>query len=80
MQNDAIPVGTMGFDAATGRPQSWPMRLCSARWQGEYPPLTPGKYTLRSRAVDAKGYAQPLPRPFRKSGHAAIEAVSLVVR
>ena len=41
--------------------------------------LPAGEYTLRSRAVDEKGHGQPLPRPFRKSGHAAIETVTIKV-
>jgi hypothetical protein len=44
------------------------------------PGLPAGDYTLRCRTVDEKGIAQPLPRPFRKSGHAAIESVSLKIR
>ena len=39
-----------------------------------------GDYTLRSRTIDEKGQAQPMPRPFRKSGHAAIEEVSIAVK
>jgi hypothetical protein len=41
--------------------------------------LPAGEYTLRSRTVDDKGIAQPLPRPFRKSGHAEIEKVTIRV-
>jgi DMSO/TMAO reductase YedYZ molybdopterin-dependent catalytic subunit len=74
-----IPTPTFGFDSA-GRPATWPMRLCSVFWSGIYPGLPAGKYTLRSRTIDEKGNAQPMPRPFRKSGHAAIEEISLVVR
>jgi DMSO/TMAO reductase YedYZ molybdopterin-dependent catalytic subunit len=74
-----IPNPTLGFDPESGRPRSWPMRLCKVHWAGVHPALSPGKYTLRSRAVDAQGHAQPMPRPFRKSGHAAIEEVSLTV-
>ncbi len=74
-----IPPDTLGFDAS-GRPLAWPMRLGCVHWAGVAQGLSPGKYTLRCRAVDAKGYGQPLPRPFRKSGHAAIEQVSLTVR
>jgi len=74
-----IPNPTLGFDPETGRPRSWPMRLCKVHWAGVHPALSPGKYTLRSRAVDAHGHAQPMPRPFRKSGHADIEEVSLTV-
>jgi DMSO/TMAO reductase YedYZ molybdopterin-dependent catalytic subunit len=79
LPDDRIPEPTWGFDPA-GRPRSWPMRLCKVHWAGLLPGLPAGKYTLRSRAVDEKGQGQPLPRPFRKSGHAAIEQVALVVK
>jgi DMSO/TMAO reductase YedYZ molybdopterin-dependent catalytic subunit len=79
LPDDAIPTPTHGFDPATGRPLAWPMRLTKIHWAGVHPGLSPGQYTLRSRAVDAQGHGQPLPRPFRKSGHAAIEEVKLVV-
>ena len=74
-----IPSNTLGFDA-DGRPKTWPMRLSKAHWAALLPGLPAGEYTLRSRTIDEKGQAQPMPRPFRKSGHAAIEQVSLVVK
>ena len=30
--------------------------------------------------IDEKGNAQPMPRPFRKSGHSDIEAVTISIR
>lgn len=72
------PPGTIGFDAA-GRPETWPMRLGKVHWAALLPGLPAGEYTLRSRTVDDNGHAQPMPRPFRKSGHAAIEAVAVKV-
>ncbi len=74
-----IPAGTLGFEA-DGRPKTWPMRLSKVHWAALMPGLPAGEYRLRSRTVDEKGHAQPMPRPFRKSGHAAIEQVSLVVK
>lgn len=74
-----IPAGTKGFDA-TGRPTSWPLRLGKVHWAALLPGLPAGEHTLRCRTVDAKGHAQPMPRPFRKSGHCAIEAVKLIIR
>jgi DMSO/TMAO reductase YedYZ molybdopterin-dependent catalytic subunit len=74
-----IPAETFGFDAA-GVPTSWPLRLAKIHWATAIPSLPAGEYTLRSRTIDAKGIAQPLPRPFRKSGHAAIEAVTFQVK
>ncbi len=75
-----VPKGTMGFDPDTGRPRSWPMRLSKAHWAALLPGLPAGEYTLRCRTIDAKGQAQPMPRPFRKSGRCDIEAVKLAVK
>jgi DMSO/TMAO reductase YedYZ molybdopterin-dependent catalytic subunit len=80
LEGDRVPAGTMGFDPETGRPQTWPLRLAKVHWAVLLPGLLAGEYTLRSRTVDAKGQAQPLPRPFQKSGHCAIEAVNLTVK
>ena len=64
---------TQGFDG-DGRPTSWPLSLAKAHWAALLPgPAAPGDYIFRCRTIDANGAAQPLPRPFRKSGHAAIE-------
>jgi hypothetical protein len=79
LPDDKIPSGTIGFDV-NGTPKTWPMRLAKAHWAALLPGLPAGEYTLRSRTVDEKGIAQPLPRPFRKSGHAAIESVSIKVK
>lgn len=72
------PRGAWGFDA-DGRPKSWPMRLTKVYWATFLPGLPAGEYTLRCRTIDAKGHAQPMPRPFKKSGRCDIEAVPLTV-
>lgn len=69
-----IAAGTLGFDEH-GRATKWPMRLTNSHWAAVLPGLTPGEYTFRCRTIDLKNQAQPLPRPFRKSGHATIESV-----
>jgi DMSO/TMAO reductase YedYZ molybdopterin-dependent catalytic subunit len=74
-----IPAQTYGFDES-GRPKNWPLRLANAHWAAVLPGLSPGEYTFRCRTIDEKGQAQPLPRPFRKSGHAAIESVTIRVK
>ena len=56
------------------------MRLTKVHWAALLPGLTAGEYTLRSRTIDEKGNAQPMPRPFQKSGHAAIESVDITVK
>ena len=79
LEGDKIPAGTLGFDDS-GIPKTWPMRLAKVHWAILLPALPAGEYSLRCRTIDEKGIPQPLPRPFRKSGHAAIEEVSIKVR
>ncbi len=78
LPGDAIPKSTMGFDA-TGKPKEWPMRLAKAHWATLLPGLPAGEYTLRCRTIDTKGAAQPMPRPFKKSGRCDIEATKFTV-
>jgi hypothetical protein len=80
LPGDVIPFRTMGFDAESRRPKTWPMRLAKAHWAALLPGLSPGEYTFRCRTIDEKGQAQPMPRPFRKSGHSAIEQAAIVVK
>jgi DMSO/TMAO reductase YedYZ molybdopterin-dependent catalytic subunit len=79
LPEDRIPNGTIGFDK-NGRPKTWPMRLAKAHWAALLPAMKAGEYTLRCRSIDAKGQAQPMPRPFRKSGRAEIETIKLAVK
>jgi len=79
LPNERVPAGTLGFDEQ-GRPKSWPLRLTNAHWAVVLPGLPAGEYTLRCRTIDEKGHAQPLPRPFRKSGHATIESVLISIK
>jgi hypothetical protein len=55
------------------------MRLTKIHWAALLPGVPEGDYTLRCRTVDEKGHSQPMPRPFRKSGHAAIEQIEIRV-
>ena len=79
LMGETILPGTHGFDA-TGKPQSWPMRLTNAHWATVLPGVPAGEYTFRCRTIDAQGIAQPLPRPFRSSGHTKIETVTVSVQ
>ncbi len=80
LPEDRIPADTLGFDAKTGRPRTWPMRLAKVHWAILLPGQPAGEYILRCRTIDEKGQAQPMPRPFRKSGHCAIEEVKLTIK
>ncbi len=56
------------------------MRLTKVHWAAVLPGLPIGEYTLRCRTIDEKDVAQPMPRPFEKSGHSAIESVDITVK
>jgi hypothetical protein len=55
------------------------MRNTIVHWGALLTDLAPGKYDVRCRTIDANGIAQPLPRPFLKSGGNAIQTMSLIV-
>ena len=74
-----LPALPLQFDANTGKPREWPMRDSLAFWTARLSDLSPGKYDLRCRTIDANGVAQPMPRPFPKSGQNAIQRVTLTV-
>jgi len=74
----SIPKDTIGFDGE-GTPKTWPMTLAKAHWAALIPGFPAGNYTLRCRAIDARGAAQPMPRPFKKSGRCDIESLSFSV-
>jgi DMSO/TMAO reductase YedYZ molybdopterin-dependent catalytic subunit len=78
LSDGRVPPNTHGFDK-NGVPKSWPLRLANAHWAAVLPGLEAGEYTFRCRTIDENGQAQPMPRPFRKSGHAAIESISITV-
>ena len=63
-----------------GKPTAWPMKLTKAHWAAALPGLPAGEYTLRCRTIDAKKQAQPMPRPFKKSGQCDIEEVKITVK
>ena len=66
------------FDAA-GRPLRWPIPNTIVHWATLLTAERSGKYDLRCRTIDANGIAQPMPRPFLKSGHNAIQTVQIAV-
>ena len=74
-----LPGVPLLFDPTTGRPSQWPLRYTMVHWSAELPALDAGTYTLRCRSVDNNGIAQPMPRPFPKSGRVDIQEMSLVV-
>lgn len=78
LPENRLPDNIRDFDA-TGQPKHWPLRYSLAHWAALVPGVPAGKYHLRCRTIDNNGAAQPMPRPFPKSGRNAIHQVSLVV-
>ena len=74
-----LPEVPLQFDASTGKPRTWPLRYTLAHWAVMAPGIASGKYTLRCRSIDEAGHAQPLPRPFPRSGRNPIETRTLTV-
>lgn len=67
------------FDPASRQPREWPLRYSLCKWTAKLDGLAAGKYELRCRTIDQGGYAQPMPRPFPKSGKNMIQKVDLTV-
>lgn len=67
------------FFTKDGRPEHWPMRYTIAHWAALLKDAPAGKYELRCRSIDANGHAQPMPRPFSKSGANQIRRTLLSV-
>ena len=74
-----LPEMPLQFDPATGRPRHWPLRYTIVHWAKLIPGLPAGKYQLRCRTIDQAGHAQPLPRPYLRSGRNTIHTVPLAV-
>ena len=74
-----LPADTRHMDPKTGKPHSWPLPYTIAHWAVLLTDLKPGRYDLRCRTIDGRGTAQPMPRPFPKSGRVPIHQAPLVV-
>jgi DMSO/TMAO reductase YedYZ molybdopterin-dependent catalytic subunit len=67
------------FDTTNGKPHRWPIPNTIVHWATLLTGVRPGQYDLRCRTIDANGIAQPMPRPFPKSGYNTIQQVQIVV-
>jgi len=68
-----LPAVPRQIDAKTGRPLQWPLANTIVHWAAVMHVEQAGQYDLRCRTIDRSGQAQPMPRPFPKSGHNAIQ-------
>ena len=71
-------LGGLGLSAQV-QVNEWPPRYTFVHWHARLPGLSAGEYELRCRSVDRNGIAQPMPRPFPKSGRADIQVVKFNV-
>ena len=62
------PLHPVQFDPKTKKPREWPLRHTLCGWTAAPIKLAAGKYEIRCRTIDSNGIAQPMPRPFPKSG------------
>jgi DMSO/TMAO reductase YedYZ molybdopterin-dependent catalytic subunit len=79
LPDDVSPDAPLQFDPATGAPRAWPLRYTVVHWSALLNGVPAGQYVLRCRTIDLNAAAQPMPRPFAKSGRAEIEQVQVTV-
>jgi hypothetical protein len=68
----------MQIDPSTGKPYKWPIPDTIVHWAALEKVDDHGEYELRCRTIDANGIAQPLPRPFGRSGANTIDVARLI--
>lgn len=76
---DHARLNPVQFDPATKQPREWPLRNTLCLWTTGPRKLAPGNYEIRCRTIDKAGAAQPMPRPFPKSGRNQIQSARLEV-
>ncbi|MGE5418816.1 MAG: molybdopterin-dependent oxidoreductase [Chloroflexota bacterium] len=67
----------MQIDPGTGNPYAWPIPNTIVHWTALLRVDEPGEFEIRCRTIDANGIAQPMPRPFGRSGYNRIDVVKL---
>lgn len=67
----------MHFDPKTGKPLTWPLTNTIVHWAAVCKVSSAGEYEIRCRTVDLNGIAQPMPRPFGRTGTNMIEVARL---
>jgi hypothetical protein len=67
----------MQFDQVSGKPMTWPITNTIIHWAAICKLSSAGEYEIRCRTIDSNGIAQPMPRPFGRSGVNMIEAAKI---
>lgn len=65
------------IDPGTGNPVTWPVPNTIVHWTALVGGVPAGEYEIRCRTIDANNIAQPMPRPFGRSGFNRIDMVKL---
>ena len=55
------------------------MRYTIVHWATLLKGIAPGKYDVYCRTIESTGIAQPMPRPFKKSGRNVIQKSPITV-
>ncbi|MDR0311242.1 MAG: molybdopterin-dependent oxidoreductase [Acidobacteriota bacterium] len=67
-------------DPATGNPVEWPLRYLIVHWAALITAPPSGSYDLCCRTIDGNGIAQPMPRPFPRTGFNTLHIVPFIVK
>ena len=67
----------MQIDPKNRQPFTWPLTYTIVHWAALITVNTPGEFEIKCRTIDANGIAQPMPRPFGRSGTNRIEVAKL---
>lgn len=61
------------IDPDSGQPYTWPLTNTIVHWAALTKVDAPGDFEVRCRTIDSNGIAQPMPRPFGRSGYNRID-------
>lgn len=65
------------IDPESGQPVTWPLTNTIVHWAALTKIDRLGNFEIRCRTIDANGIAQPMPRPFGRSGYNKIDVALL---
>lgn len=74
-----LPPIPLQIDPPTSKPREWPLRNTIVHWAALLRYVPAGHYDVRCRTIDLSGVAQPMPRPFPRSGNNFIQQMPMVV-
>lgn len=66
-------IDVMQIDPDTGLPRTWPLTNTIVHWAALTEVAATGDFEVSCRTIDSNGIAQPMPRPFGRSGFNKID-------